>query len=84
MDYMKEAKKAVAAYANARLAESKDEEITLNDVIIVWFAKTLQNFKALLITPEHYGMYFEVNFNGDKNELYLDAYRKADNMAIKF
>lgn len=83
MDYMKEAKKAVVAYANAYLTESKDEKITLNDVAIVWFAKTLQNFKALCIVPDFYGKYFEINFNGDKNELYLDVYLKEDNMAVK-
>ncbi|WP_353960726.1 DUF6275 family protein [Enterococcus faecalis] len=35
-----------------------------------------QNNKALLSTNLFDGMYYEVTFNGDKNELYFDAYKK--------
>ena len=27
-------------------------------------------------------MYYEVTFNGDKNEFYLDAYKKFENQSI--
>lgn len=56
---------------------------TIDDVYIVWFCKTLQNWKALLSTDVvDTGIYFEVTFNGDKNELYLDFYEKSLNRAI--
>ena len=29
------------------------------------------------------GMYYELTYNGDKNELYLDAYKKWENQCIK-
>ena len=29
------------------------------------------------------GMYYEVTYNGDKNEIYLDAYKKFENRCIK-
>ena len=29
------------------------------------------------------GMYYEVTFNGDKNEWYLDAYKKFENKVLK-
>lgn len=45
--------------------------------------KALQNNKALLITAAWDGMYYEVTYNGDKNEMYLDAYKKWDNKCIK-
>ena len=38
--------------------------------------KTLQNNKALLSTNIYDGMYFECTYNGDKKELYIDAYKK--------
>lgn len=40
------------------------------------YCKTLQNHKALLSTTATDGMYYEMTFNGDMNELYMDAYKK--------
>ena len=54
-----------------------------DDVYVVWSCKTLQNNKALLSTNISDGMYYEITFNGDKNELYLDAYKKQFNRCIK-
>jgi len=49
------------------------------DVYIVWFCKTLQNWKVLISTDVIDNTYFEVTFNGTQNELYLDEYRKVFN-----
>ena len=49
-------------------------------VFVVWYCKTLQNFKALLSTTLFDGMYYEVTYNGDKDEIYLDAYKKFENV----
>lgn len=53
------------------------------DVYVVWACKTLQNNKALLSTTLSDGMYFEATYNGDRKELYLDAYKKEKNVCIK-
>ena len=53
------------------------------DVYVVWACKTLQNNKALLSTALSDGMYFEATYNGDKQEMYLDAYEKKENRCIK-
>ena len=53
------------------------------DVYVVWSCKTLQNSKALLSTTVPDGMYYELTYNGDKHELYLDAYKKFQNMCFK-
>ena len=50
---------------------------------IVWKCKTLQNWKYLLSTDLHDGMYYELTYNGDKNEWYLDVYKKLENRCIK-
>ena len=51
-------------------------------MFIVWMCKTLQNSKALVSTTLFDGMYYELTYNGDKKELYLDAYKKWENKCI--
>ena len=63
------AKVAVKNYTNQLRDNCSD--IGINDVIVVWQCKTLQNHKALLITNLFDGMYFEVTYNGDKHEIYF-------------
>lgn len=75
-------KKAVAYYANAHLDKTDAVKITEEQVFIVWMCKTLQNSKALASTTLFDGMYYELTYNGDKKELYLDAYKKWDNRCI--
>lgn len=71
------------------VAKYTDEHIDKSDekpdykVFVVWYCKTLQNFKALLSTTLFDGMYYEVTYNGDKDEIYLDAYKKFENQKIE-
>lgn len=60
----------------------KSDPVTEFDVYIVWSCKTLQNSKALLSTTLLDGMYYEITYNGDKNEIYFDAYKKFENRCI--
>ena len=77
------AKQVVMDYVNEHLDKPDGIQINLHDVYVVWFCKTLQNWKCLLSTNLPDGMYYEVTFNGDKQELYLDAYKKFENRCIK-
>lgn len=61
----------------------KSDTIPPFDVFIVWKCKTLQNWKYLISSTLLDGMYYEVTYNGDKKEWYLDAYKKFDNKTIK-
>lgn len=61
----------------------KSDDIPEFQVYTVWKCKTLQNWKFLLSTTLYDGMYYELTFNGDKNEWYLDAYKKVENCCIK-
>ncbi|WP_147603791.1 DUF6275 family protein [Blautia massiliensis (ex Durand et al. 2017)] len=58
-------------------------KIDFDDVFIVWSCKTLQNYKCLASTriPGD-GIYVEYTYNGDKQELYEDVYKKVTNTCI--
>lgn len=77
-------KEEVMKYANEHLDKTDKKEITIDNVFVVWSCKTLQNNKALLSTTLFDGMYYECTYNGDKNELYFDAYKKWENRCIKY
>ena len=82
--FIKMAKQAVVDYFNKQ-ADSTDKNghITEDEVFVVWLCKTLQNHKALLSTTVPDGMYYEVTYNGDKKEAYVDAYKKWKNFVVK-
>lgn len=79
---LKRAKEFVVNYFNDHVEKTDNKKITEDDVFIVWFCKTLQNWKALVSTTVSDGMYYEVTHNGDKGETYLDAYKKWENVCI--
>lgn len=75
-------KNTVVEYFNKNVDTTDKKKITKDDVFVVWACKTLQNNKALLSTTVSDGMYYELTYNGDKEELYLDAYKKWENICI--
>ena len=83
-DFVEKAKQAVVDYFNSQ-ADSTDKNgrITADEVYVVWLVKALRNNKALLSTTVPDGMYYEFTWNGDKNEGYLDAYKKWKNVLVK-
>lgn len=60
----------------------KTDKVPVFQVYIVWQCKTLQNWKFLISTDIPDGMYYELTYNGDKKEWYLDAYKKFENRCI--
>lgn len=75
------AMKIVEEYVEQHL--DKSDPAPFYEVYIVWKCKTLQNYKYLLSTSLFDGMYYELTYNGDKHEWYLDAYKKFENRVIK-
>lgn len=74
-------------FAKLKVAVMADPEryhLNYHDVFVVWYAKTLQNHKALLATPlPDDNHYYEATYNGDKDELYIDMYCKQANRCYK-
>lgn len=76
---LKMAKAAVVAWYNEH---NQSYPIGVEDVYIVWFCKTLQNWKALAGTHHGDGMYYEITFDGNNKLVYFDAYKKWQNVQM--
>lgn len=63
--------------------DKSDSATSSFSVYIVWKAKVLQNWKYLISSTLLDGMYYELTYNGDKAEWYLDAYKKFENRVIR-
>lgn len=75
-------KNAIINYFNSKVEKTDNKKINIKDVYVVWMCKTLQNSKALLSTNVSDGLYYEFTYNGDKKELYMDVYKKWENIKI--
>jgi hypothetical protein len=77
-DFLEKAKLIVRNWVNAHQDIPEDGY----SVYIVWFTKTLQNWKAIASTTMPDQMIYELTYNGDKRETYLDAYKKVENISF--
>lgn len=71
----------VRSYIDKHLDKSDDQPEY--EMYIVWKCKVLQNWKYLLSSTLYDGMYYEVTYNGNKKEWYVDAYKKFENIVIQ-
>lgn len=80
INHQEAAKSLVHLYFKARKPDSlTDPKFAL---YVVWFTKILDNWKALVCTTLNDGLYFEVTYNGFKQETYVDVYSKIENHVI--
>ena len=82
-EMMDTAKQIVVDYFNAHRDVTDDFILTKDNVFIVWFCKTLQNWKALVSTEVSDGMYYEITHDGDRKQTYVDVYKKWENYTVK-
>lgn len=75
-------KREVVEYFNQHADKTDHKKITEDDVFIVWACKILQNNKALVSTTVPDGMYYEVTYDGDKQQAYVDTYKKWQNYSV--
>ena len=81
--YLTRAKLAVMGSYNS--THEVPDQLEIKQLYVVWFAKVLKNWKALISTTvSGDGLYFEVTYNGNpgREETYVDTYRKEDNQAF--
>lgn len=82
-DFQQMVKDAVALYYNTYLVPLPGlvdgTLIHEDDVFVVWFNKALQNWKATASTIFEDDRYFELTYDGDRRQLYIDEYVKKSN-----
>ena len=54
-----------------------------DEIFVVWSCKTLQNKKALLSASFKGAPYFEITYNGDKDETDVEWYKKESKYVLK-
>jgi hypothetical protein len=78
-----QARRHVMRYINQRVVQGLGQHtVELSDVFVVWFCKTLKNWKAMVATHLEDDLYYEITYNGDTSEVYLDCYGKLENVVI--
>lgn len=80
-EFMKLAARKVAEYENSRFDITRNN-IDRDDVFCVWSCKTLQNNKCLMSAPHKGAYYYEFTMNGNKEEIYMDVYKKVVNKPL--
>lgn len=80
--FIQKAKELVLNYVKEHLDKTDNVSISIDNVYVVWFTFILGNQKAMLSTTLPDGMYYEITYNSDTNEMYVDAYKKFENQCI--
>lgn len=83
MDMIEFAKKTVVKFYQDYVNLPEDQKPTKEKCKIVWSCKTLQNWKVIVVVfiasiPD----LFEITYDGDKQTVYVDNYRKIANVEI--
>lgn len=80
--FMKICINAIKEYVQQHMDKTDDVIVKDSDIYNVWNVKVLKNNKGLFSTVYPDDMYYECTYNGETNELYLDAYKKFENKTI--
>ena len=73
------------AAKNAIIRDVKEkygENYTIKDIDVVWMAHMLHNKKGIFIDSGKNLRLYEVTYNKDRNEIYLDMYEKQAKKVI--
>jgi len=58
------------------------EKYKIEELHLVWFSKSLQNFKCCVCDLRDNNRYYECTYNGNKKEMYVDIYEKKHNTKV--
>lgn len=82
-EFLRVAKFQVLKMAKEGFDPTDNIQISIDDVYVVLYAYVLGNQKATLSTTLPDGKYYEVTYNSEKDEMYIDCYVKLKQNVIK-
>ena len=82
-EFVKIGKQAVYELAKASLDPTDNVDFSINDVYFVMTAFVLGSIKGTFSTTLPDGKYYEVTYNADKDEMYVDTYMRVMNTTYK-
>lgn len=82
-EFIKDAIESVYDLAKSSFDPTDNITFTSDNVYVVSHSYILGNQKAMLSTTLQDGKYYEVTYNADKNEIYVDTYMRVMNTVYK-
>lgn len=64
------------------IREQHEEEFEISDISVVYMVHVLGNKKCILIDNGENNRLYEVTYNAEKNEIYVDEYDKVVNHVV--
>jgi len=64
------------------IKEQYNEDFRIQDISVVWMAHLLNNKKGVFVDNGKNQRLYEVTYNKERDEMYLDMYEKQINKAI--
>lgn len=81
-EFQEIAKRTVFEMVHEGLDPTDNVKLTMDDVYVTWFGFILGNMKALVSTSLPDGKYYEVTYNKEKKEIYIDCYVKIKQKVV--
>ena len=81
-EFLEIARRAVFEMAQEGLDPTDNVDLNMDDVYVTWFGFILGDMKALVSTSLPDGKYYEVTYNKEKKEIYVDCYVKLKNKVV--
>ena len=81
-EFQEIAKRTVFEMVQEGLDPTDNVKLTMDDVYVTWFGFILGNMKALVSTSLPDGKYYEVTYNNEKKEIYIDCYVKIKQKVV--
>jgi hypothetical protein len=81
-EFLDRATKLVVANFNSHRNPLRTEQIDVESLQIVWYAKILTGWKVIFMSTKASNLIWEVTYSGLKDELYLDVYSKINNIKV--
>ena len=65
------------------IKEKYGEDFTIQEISVVWMTHLLNNKKGVFVDNGKNQRLYEVTYNRERDEMYLDMYNKQENRVIK-